>query len=155
MWMRGDQMPGASPRGTYLLIADALRKEIREGRITKELPSESALMRDHGVARTTVRRALDILQKEGLIHSAPGVGRVVSDGTERRPLVERMRDLIAERELAVGDAFPSEARLCEEFGVSRTAVRAALSTLEGQGLLEAVHGKGRFVRALPRPAVNS
>ncbi|MDI3344352.1 GntR family transcriptional regulator [Streptomyces sp. AJ-1] len=148
-------MPAASPRGTYLLIADALRKEIREGRIKKALPSESQLMREHGVARTTVRRALDVLQKEGLIFSEPGVGRIVGDGAERRSLVERLTDLITQRGLVVGDAMPSEAKLCEEFGVSRTALRAALSTLEGQGLLEAVHGKGRFVRALPRPAATS
>ncbi|WP_405409742.1 GntR family transcriptional regulator [Streptomyces decoyicus] len=73
-------MQGASPRGTYLLIVDALRKEIKDGRIAKELPSESALVRDHSVSRTTVRRALGILQKGGLIQSAPGVGRVVSAG---------------------------------------------------------------------------
>ncbi|MGX1760047.1 GntR family transcriptional regulator [Streptomyces lydicus] len=143
-------MPGVSPRGTYLLIADALRKEIGKGRFAETgLPSEAALMREHGVARTTVRRALEILEKEGLIHSEPGVGRVVSDGSERRPLTQRMSDMIAERGFAIGDAFPSEARLCEEFAVSRTALRSALSALEGRGLLEAVHGKGRFVRALP------
>ncbi|MFI0905758.1 GntR family transcriptional regulator [Streptomyces sioyaensis] len=143
-------MPGASPRGTYLLIADALRKEIGKGHFTEVgLPSEAALMREHGVARTTVRRALELLEKEGLIRSEPGVGRVVSDGSERRPLAQRMSDMIAERGFAVGDAFPSEARLCEEFAVSRTALRSVLSALEGQGLLEAVHGKGRFVRALP------
>lgn len=143
-------MPSASPRGTYLLIADDLRKEIKKGSFNGAgLPSEAALMRQHGVARTTVRRALEILEKEGLIHSAPGVGRLVSDGSERRPLTERMVDVIADRHLAVGDAFPSEAQLCEEFSVSRTAVRSALAALEGHGLLEAVHGKGRFVRALP------
>ncbi|NEW71011.1 winged helix-turn-helix transcriptional regulator [Streptomyces rapamycinicus] len=65
-------MPEASPRGTYLMIADALRKEIEEGRITSTVPSEAQLMRDHGVSRTTVRRALALLQGEGLIHSAPG-----------------------------------------------------------------------------------
>ncbi|MEU8994103.1 winged helix-turn-helix domain-containing protein [Streptomyces caniferus] len=149
-------MPGASPRGTYLLIAEALRKEIREGSFDEmAFPSEAALMREHGVARTTVRRALEILEKEGLIHSAPGVGRVVGDGSERRPLSQRVVDVIAERDLAVGDAFPSEAQLCEEFGVSRTAVRSALSTMEGRGLLEAVHGKGRFVRALPARTTDS
>lgn len=149
-------MPGASPRGTYLLISDALRKEIKKGSYNETgLPSEAALMREHGVARTTIRRALEILEKEGLIHSAPGVGRVVSDGSERRPLTQRLISMIAELDLTVGDAFPSEARLCEEFGVSRTAVRSALSTLEGRGVLEAVHGKGRFVRTLPPRTTDS
>lgn len=148
-------MPGASPRGTYLLIADALRKEIRGGRITEKLPSEAELMREHGVARTTVRRAFAVLQDEGLIHSAPGVGRVVSNGSERRPLIDQITDLFTERRLTVGDPFPSEARLCEEFSVSRTAVRHALSQLEGRGLLVATHGKGRTVSALPNPLSDS
>ncbi|MFF8899543.1 GntR family transcriptional regulator [Streptomyces lydicus] len=138
------------------MIADDLRKEIKKGTFNGTgLPSEAALMREHGVARTTVRRALELLEKEGLIHSAPGVGRLVSDGSERRPLTDRMIDLIGERHLAVGDSFPSEARLCDEFSVSRTAVRSALATLEGHGLLEAVHGKGRFVRALPPSTTDS
>ncbi|AZS71459.1 GntR family transcriptional regulator [Streptomyces lydicus] len=148
-------MPGTSPRGTYLLIADILRNEIAGGGFGEGLPSEAALMRTHGVARTTVRRALETLEKEGLIHSAPGVGWSISDGAERRPLIERITDLITARELSVGDSLPSEARLCEALGVSRTALRSALSTLEGQGVLQAVHGKGRFIRALPPHATDS
>ncbi|WP_431771916.1 GntR family transcriptional regulator [Streptomyces cucumeris] len=142
-------MPGASPRGTYLLIADALRREIKEGRIIATLPSEAQLMRDHGVSRTTVRRALGLLQDEGLIHSVPGAGRSVGGTSDRRPLVERMTELITATPLAVGDPYPSEARLCEDFGASRTAVRRALAQMEGQGLLVTAQGKGRTVRALP------
>ncbi|WP_370414907.1 GntR family transcriptional regulator [Streptomyces fradiae] len=60
-----------------------------------------------------------------------------------------MVDLIMEESLAVGDAYPSEARLCERFAASRTAVRRVLARMEGNGLLGTVHGKGRTVRALP------
>jgi DNA-binding FadR family transcriptional regulator len=66
-----------------------------------------------------------------------------------------MADLITEQGLSVGDPFPSEARLCEHFGVARTAVRGALAILEGQGLLETFQGKRRLVRALPPAAPNS
>ncbi|GAA1722580.1 GntR family transcriptional regulator [Streptomyces yatensis] len=142
-------MPGASPRGTYLVIADALRKEIREGRITSTVPSEAQLMGEHGVSRTTVRRALALLQDEGLIHSVPGAGRAVNGAADQRPLIERMTELITATPLAVGDPYPSEARLCEDFGASRTAVRRALAQMEGQGLLVTAQGKGRTVRALP------
>ncbi|WP_329128064.1 winged helix-turn-helix domain-containing protein [Streptomyces caniferus] len=148
-------MPGASPRGTYLLIADKLRKAMRERRITDKLPSEAQLMRDHSVSRTTIRRALTTLQTESLIHSEPGVGWVVSGSRDPRSLVDRLIEIIAETPLAVGDAFPSEAKLCERFGASRTAVRSALAQMEGQGLLEAVHGKGRTVRATPTSATTS
>ncbi|MBP8533700.1 GntR family transcriptional regulator [Streptomyces sp. MK37H] len=90
------------------MIADALRKEIGEGRIAAALPSEAQLMRDHGVSRTTIRRALTLLQDEGLIHSVPGAGRAVSGTADQRPLVERMTELITATSLAIGDAYPSE-----------------------------------------------
>ncbi|MET7550314.1 GntR family transcriptional regulator [Streptomyces sp. NPDC005500] len=142
-------MPEASPRGTYLVISEALRKGIKEGEFADGLPSEADLMRRHGVARNTIRRALKALEADGVLESAPGIGWRVTRGGDRRPLVERMIAIIGEESLTVGDAYPSEAKLCERFGVSRTAVRRGLAHMEGTGLLATVHGKGRTVRALP------
>ncbi|MEV4993117.1 GntR family transcriptional regulator [Streptomyces niveus] len=145
-------MSGASPRGTYLLISEALRKDLAAGEYADGLPSEAELMASHGVARNTIRRALQALEAEGLIETAPGVGRRVARGGDKRSLVERMTAVIGEDSLAVGDAYPSEAKLCERFGASRTAVRRGLAQMEGTGLLDTVHGKGRTVRALPAPS---
>ncbi|MFE7596283.1 GntR family transcriptional regulator [Streptomyces sp. NPDC057494] len=141
-------MPEASPRGTYLLIADALRKDVAKESEGSSLPSEADLMRTHRVSRNTVRRALKVLESEKLVSAVPGVGWRVS-GTPIRPLVDGMTDVIAEDSLSVGDAYPSESKLVERFGASRTAVRRALAQMEGTGLLATVHGKGRTVRALP------
>ncbi|WP_329025330.1 GntR family transcriptional regulator [Streptomyces sp. NBC_01423] len=142
-------MSEVSPRGTYLLIADALRKEIEQGQFsTSNLPSEADLMRAHDVARNTVRRALKTLEAEKLITPVPGAGWRVSRAPIP-PLVERLIAVITEDSLAVGDRYPSEAELCERFGVSRTAVRHALAQMGGTGLLATVHGRGRTVRALP------
>ncbi|MGP3633695.1 GntR family transcriptional regulator [Streptomyces sp. 24-1644] len=142
-------MPEVSPRGTYLLIADALRKEIKQGQLKgSTLPSEASLMKAHDVSRNTIRRALKTLESERLITSVPGAGWRVSRAPIQ-PLVERLVAVIREDSLAVGDRYPSEANLCERFGVSRTAVRHALAQLGGTGLLATVHGKGRTVRALP------
>jgi GntR family transcriptional regulator len=41
--------------------------------------------------------------------------------------------------------LPSEAELCERFGVSRTVVRQAIKELENQGHLTTAKGKGTFV----------
>ena len=142
-------MPEASPRGTYLVIAEALRSEIEEGDGIDTLPSEAELLRSHGVGRNTIRRALKVLEADGLVESAPGIGWRVVQGGDRRSLAERMIDLIAEDSLAVGDTYPSEAKLCARFGASRTAVRRVLAQMEGSGLVAAAHGKGRTVRALP------
>ncbi|MFF9841603.1 GntR family transcriptional regulator [Streptomyces sp. NPDC013740] len=148
-------MPTASPRGTYRAIAEMLRKKIEEGAFAEALPSEANLGVMHGVSRNTIRRALKSLEAEGLVESSAGVGWRVSRGGDRRGLAERMTDLIVEDALSIGDAYPSEARLCERFGVSRTAVRRVLAQLEGSGLLDTVHGKGRTVRALPASARQS
>ncbi|MFD6968222.1 GntR family transcriptional regulator [Streptomyces sp. NPDC059949] len=144
-------MQDASPRGTYLVISEGLRKRVQEGEIADALPSEAELVQAYGVARNTIRRALKVLEAEGVLESAPGVGWRVARGGDRRSLVERMTDVIAEESLAIGDTYPSEAQLCERFGVSRTAVRRALAQMEGTGLLDTVHGKGRTVRTLPTP----
>ncbi|MGW6896275.1 winged helix-turn-helix domain-containing protein [Streptomyces sp. NPDC054919] len=148
-------MSEASPRGTYLVISEALRKGIEEGEFVDGLPSEAVLSDTHGVSRNTIRRALKALETEGALESVPGVGWRVPGSGDRRPLVERMIAVIEDDSLAVGDAYPSEARLCERFGVSRTAVRRGLAQMEGTGLLITVHGKGRTVRALPTSAGRS
>ncbi|KAB1984629.1 GntR family transcriptional regulator [Streptomyces triticiradicis] len=146
-------MPEASPRGTYLVIAEALRIEIAAGQGSDVLPSEAEFMDRHGVSRNTIRRALKVLEADGVVEPAPGIGWRVVRGGDRRSLAERMTDVIAEDSLAVGDAYPSEAKLCERFGASRTAVRRVLAQMEGTGLLATVHGKGRTVRALPASTV--
>lgn len=152
-------MPGANPRGTYLVIAEDLRKGVGHLVGTQaRLPSEAELMGVYGASRTTIRRALDVLAAEGLIESHAGRGWqvVAGNSTETsRPLAERLAALVAERQLDVGDKIPAESELCQLFGVSRTSLRRALGQLEGAGILEAKQGKGRFVRALPPAAATS
>lgn len=153
--VRGTEVPEASPRGTYRVISEALRKRIEEGEITGPLPSEAELMRTHSVARNTIRRALKVLEAEGVLESVPGIGWRVARGDDRRSLAERMTDVIAEDSLTIGDRYPSEAKLCDRFGVSRTAVRRVLAQMEGTGMLATAHGKGRTVCALPTSAGRS
>jgi DNA-binding FadR family transcriptional regulator len=51
--------------------------------------------------------------------------------------------------LVVGDRLPSEARLAEIFGISRTIVREALVRLGSDGITEARRGAGSFVKSRP------
>jgi len=51
--------------------------------------------------------------------------------------------------LAIGDRLPSEARLAEMFGMSRTIVREALVRLASDGFTEARRGAGSFVKSRP------
>ncbi|MFJ9440492.1 GntR family transcriptional regulator [Kitasatospora sp. NPDC101235] len=140
-------MPERSPRGTYLRIADALRAQISGDSTMTSLPSEADLMQGHGVARTTVKRALDVLAAEGLIRSQPGVGWLVVGTEQKVPVLDQLAALV--HELGVDADFPSEKELTETTGAARGTVRRALAQLEGAGVLEVRHGKGRRVRALP------
>lgn len=99
---RGVEVPEASPRGTYLVISEALRQKIESGAFDDRLPSEADLMNAYGVAMNTVRRALKALAAEGVLESAPGVGWRVARNGDARTLVERMTDVIAEDSLSIG-----------------------------------------------------
>lgn len=71
-------MPDHNNRPLYQQIADALRMQIMEGTLapSERLPSESTLCKRHGVARSTVRQALQLLTNEGLLaRPAHKVGR--------------------------------------------------------------------------------
>ncbi|RST19116.1 GntR family transcriptional regulator [Streptomyces sp. WAC05374] len=142
-------MTQASPRGTYLEVSDSLRQKIREGTITEALPSQAKLMSAHGVSRSTIERALAVLKSEGLIESVQGAGWYVAGTGDRRPLVEKVTDLLRAEGVKVGDPFPTEKELCEKFGASRTAVRSAIAQMAGQGLIGKGATRGREVRALP------
>jgi len=49
--------------------------------------------------------------------------------------------------MAAGERLPTEAALAEQFGVSRTVVREAVSRLKSLGLVDSRQGSGMFVRA--------
>ncbi|WP_093492601.1 GntR family transcriptional regulator [Streptomyces sp. 2112.3] len=142
-------MPQASPRGTYLQISESLRQKIEKGAISEALPSEAELMRTYGVGRSTIGRALKTLKADGVIESLQGAGWYVSGTGDRRPLVDKVVEILRADGVKVGDVFPSEKELCERFGVSRTAVRSAIAQLEGRGLVAMGANRRRQVRALP------
>ncbi|WP_170214945.1 MULTISPECIES: GntR family transcriptional regulator [Streptomyces] len=67
----------------------------------------------------------------------------------RTPLHARISDDLRGRihdwELSPGDLLPSESALQEQFAVSRSVVRQALSTLEAEGLVRRAKGRGTVV----------
>src|SRR6202046_5048152 len=66
--------------------------------------------------------------------------------TSRSELVEhRLRDFILSNKLVPGHKLPAESELSHDWGVSRTAIREGLKSLEAVGVVNAHQGKGRFV----------
>ena len=69
------------------------------------------------------------------------------------PLYHQLEDILRRRilkgELTPAAPFPSDAKLCKDYGVSRITVRQALKIMEDNGLIKREQGKGTFV--LPKP----
>jgi len=75
--------------------------------------------------------------------------------TDRRiadVVAERIEKLIVDGVLKTGQALPSERRLTEKLGVSRTALREGMKLLRARGIIETQHGKGSFVANLTEQA---
>jgi DNA-binding GntR family transcriptional regulator len=66
-----------SPEHPYLQLAGLLRAEIQGGKIANQLPSITKLTEETHLAVGTVRRAINILVKEGLVETVPGRGTFV------------------------------------------------------------------------------
>lgn len=143
----------ANPRGTFLKIADSVKRQIEDDPDMTELPSLAEVMRDHEVSRGVALRAFGVLRQEGVAEPVPGERwRVVRAGARvnRRPLDQRIADIITADGLEVGEAFPSASALADRFGVSRPTVTKALEKLETAGLLAGGgQGRVRTVRAVP------
>lgn len=69
-----------SVRALYVQIAEAIEQKIRDGRHppSTRLPSEQALMEEYGVSRVTVRQAVGVLSRKGLVEKKQGKGSFVT-----------------------------------------------------------------------------
>jgi len=85
-----------SDRPVFKQIADRLRAAIVAGELAPgaRLPSEQALIDTHGVARGTIRQAVNLLRSEGLVRTEHGRGSFVRD---RAPVRRLAHDRFARR----------------------------------------------------------
>jgi GntR family transcriptional regulator len=86
-------MLSAFPVPKYHRVYLVLHEQLRDGRFHLGVPPETALMQQFGVARVTVRKALERLSDEGLIKREPGRGThpVVQ---KRAPLTGLLENLV-------------------------------------------------------------
>jgi DNA-binding FadR family transcriptional regulator len=66
--------------------------------------------------------------------------------TMHEELQDRLKEYILVNKLQPDDPLPTEAQLAEQLGVSRTAVREGLRSLESLGLIYSRRGEGRYVK---------
>ena len=60
-------------------------------------------------------------------------------------VAQALETRISQGPYSPGTKLPSEARLCAEFGVSRTVMREAISGLKSRGMLNSSQGRGVYV----------
>src|SRR5215218_307015 len=92
-----------SDRPVFKQIADGLRSAILSGELEPgaRVPSEQELIDGYGVARGTIRQAMNLLRSEGLVRTEHGRGSYVRD----RPPVRRLaHDRFARRHRQRGQA---------------------------------------------------
>jgi GntR family transcriptional regulator len=63
-----------------------------------------------------------------------------------RRVAEELRHAILVGELAPGALLPSERELARGYGIARNTARQAIAILQADGLVDAQHGRGVFVR---------
>ncbi len=74
--------------------------------------------------------------------------------TVQNKIISDIRDLINYKNLEPGEKLPSERKLSEKFGVSRSNVREAIQKLEFYGLLKSIPQSGTFVANIGVIAMN-
>jgi len=79
----------------YLFIESELRKKILAGTLKTgdQLPVEQELAAEYGVSRTTLRRALRILEADGLLFPITSKGTFVTDPEDREQLKLKRRQV--------------------------------------------------------------
>lgn len=111
----------------YIRVYNSLRSRILEGdyAIGDLLPPEPELEKQFMVSRTTVRKAVEMLSREGLVEAKQGKGTHVLDYTTTQNInqVTSLSETLKERGYTVYskqmhiDQIPATARLAREMGV--------------------------------------
>lgn len=76
--------PFRADQPRHVQIAAAIRDRIRTGQLSPRmpLPSELRLQQEFGVARDTVRKAINVLRDQRYVNTVRGLGTFVTDKDE-------------------------------------------------------------------------
>jgi DNA-binding GntR family transcriptional regulator len=159
-----DDAPQAGLSALQIEVARRILERIRDGRWAPgERFPELALAKALDVSRTPVRRALELLESEGLIAQSPGRSfRLIDDPLAiaaaaarveaRLPASDTERVyqmIIADKAQGRIGQDVSEAELLPRYGVSHGTLRRVLIRLSTEGLVTRQPGHGwRFVDSL-------
>ncbi|TDD47289.1 GntR family transcriptional regulator [Nonomuraea terrae] len=139
----------------YIQIADILRRRVSGLAAGSPVPSEAEIQQEFGVARTTARRAVNLLREEGLLYTVQGEGSFVGPpaGAPRQkrkmPIYQQIAADVSGQikagELLPRRPIPGETALVKQYGVARETVRRAMALLREQGWIYTVAQRGSYV----------
>ena len=77
---RTDRIDPIAPVPPYRQIAEIIRRRIGAGEYQPDtrIPTESEIVEEFEVARTTARRAVQVLREDGLVYTVPNRGSYVT-----------------------------------------------------------------------------
>ena len=75
----------SAPIAKYYRIGQYLQQQIIDGKFppNQQLPTEEVLTNEFGVSRGTVRKAIELLEQQGLVRREQGRGTFVTDPSEK------------------------------------------------------------------------
>lgn len=124
----------------YMVMHDQIKKDIQSGKYTVSefLPTESELEKIFNVSRTTVRRAMEELQKEGLVQIKQGRGTKVQNFRTKQDLnkvtsvtesLKRKGYDVRTKSMYIDKIFASE-KLAEELEVNQGELLARVQRIQ-------------------------
>ncbi len=178
---RSPAAPSAFDLKVHAGLAELLRAQIRAGHLRpgELLPQRRELVEQYRVGWRTVKEALDLLVREGLLVRSDGGVRVsavplveplplpgldlipvsvtveeVSPATHRakprhQQLTEILQALIRDEAYPPGSRMPSAPQVAEQHGFSLSSAQSALRALKAQGLTVTGPGGHSYVAQAP------
>lgn len=123
-------MPDRMPHiPKYYWLQEILRDQISQWEIGHPLPSETELCRTYSVSRTTVRKAIDGLAHEGLVHRLQGKGTYVAPSKMKVRFVQRRMGFFEDM---VAQGFRVQSHILEKDVIKPSKQVAAILELEPQ-----------------------
>ncbi|SFE60130.1 GntR family transcriptional regulator [Alteribacillus iranensis] len=107
----------------YEQLKDQIVKDIKEGKYeaNQQIPSERVLGEVYGVSRITVRQAISLAEKEGILHRVHGVGTFVSDSKIEQELsqLNNFHSTLMKQGLIASTKLLKEETISSDFLMSR------------------------------------
>ncbi|MFC5591872.1 GntR family transcriptional regulator [Sporosarcina soli] len=72
------QLNHTSPIPLHIQLKEIIEKQVAEGILSDQIPSERQIMEEYTISRSTVREAISLLVREGILEKRHGKGTFVS-----------------------------------------------------------------------------